>query len=130
MNLSDEIAIFSDRIVTCQEHEQMEFADQLLHTLNKDVNVEEFFSVPPDQPTANASACNKQNQEKKAHIYNIQQDQNAQIYNRKDWSNSIQDMPSGEIFEVLTQEYQFHSHNTTVRSSPIFSKIENLPGFA
>lgn len=27
MNLSDEIAIFSDRIVTCPEHDQMEFAD-------------------------------------------------------------------------------------------------------
>ena len=66
MNLQDEIAIFSDRIVTCEEHESLEFADQFLHMLKKDVNVDEFFSVTPDQQTSN------QNHNKKTEIFNIQ----------------------------------------------------------
>lgn len=120
MNLSDEIAIFSDPMVfTSQEYGQTtDFADQLFDKLNKDINVDAFF-IPEVPASASKISMKDVRLDKKIHFFSIEQDLNHQIYHHSNRLSTNLDMPSGDILEVLTQEYQFHRNNRKTAQSEI-----------
>jgi hypothetical protein len=119
MSLNDEIAIFSDPIHIQNYDPDADFASLFLDQLNHQVNSTSFFDNQ-NQSTK------KEQHDQNLHIFDIQQDQNCQICSGNNSFGSMIDMPSGEIFEVLAQEYQFHLNNRKVINSEIHQKITGL----